>query len=183
MPKSLKKITKMRFGPVILNNTPLVALWILDRFDLLRELYSSVVIPHAVEAKFLAVDEDRRRAGLHAAPWIESVALTVPAYAHAFSGLDLGEAEVLALALETSARLVVVDERRGRAYARRLGLSVTGTLGILLAAKTKGCIPQVEPLIAELLANQFYLHASLVSRTLATAGEANPEDKDGTRAP
>jgi len=179
----LKKITKMRFGPVILNNTPLVALWILDRFDLLRDLYSSVVIPQAVEDEFLAVDADRRRAGLRAAPWIESAALTVPAYAHAFSGLDLGEAEVLALALETSARLVVMDERKGRAYARRLGLPITGTVGILLAAKRQGFVPHIGPMISELLVHQFYLHSSLVSQALVTAGEVNPEDKDGTRAP
>lgn len=179
----MKKITKIRSGPVILNNTPLVALWILERFDLLRDLYSSVVIPQAVEEEFLAVDVDRTRAGLRAAPWIESAALAVPAYAHAFSGLDLGESEVLALAVETSARLVVMDERKGRAYARRLGLPITGTFGILLAAKAQGFVPQVEPLISELLAHQFYLHGAFVSQVLATAGEANPEDKDSTRAP
>lgn len=34
----------MRAGPVIVNNTPLVALWTLARLDLLRELYGEVWI-------------------------------------------------------------------------------------------------------------------------------------------
>ena len=172
----------MRSGPVILNNTPLVALWLLNRFDLLRELYSSVLIPQAVKSEFLAIEEERRRSSLAAAYWIEPASLSKPEYAHAFSGLDQGEAEVLVLALETSARLVVMDERKGRAYARRLGLPVTGTLGVLLAAKTRGFVSQIAPLIAELLANQFYLHPSLVSQTLRTAGETDEEDPESRLA-
>ena len=39
--------------PVILNNTPLVALWTLGRLDILRDLYREVVIPQAVRDEFL----------------------------------------------------------------------------------------------------------------------------------
>jgi len=34
-------------GPVVLNNTPLVALWAVDRLDLLRDLFGEVLIPRA----------------------------------------------------------------------------------------------------------------------------------------
>jgi hypothetical protein len=37
-------------GPVVLNNTPLVALWTIGRLDLLRDLFGEVLIPQAVEA-------------------------------------------------------------------------------------------------------------------------------------
>jgi predicted nucleic acid-binding protein len=56
----------------------------------------------------------------------------------AYTGLDEGEASVLALAEELDASLVIVDERKGRRYAKRLGLAVTGTMGILLLAKEQG---------------------------------------------
>jgi predicted nucleic acid-binding protein len=42
-----------------------------------------------------------------------------------------GETEAIALALDLSA-LVVLDDKRARSYARRVGLRLTGTLGILL---------------------------------------------------
>jgi predicted nucleic acid-binding protein len=42
-------------GPVVLNNTPLVALWTIGRLDLLRDLFGEILIPQAVEAEFLAM--------------------------------------------------------------------------------------------------------------------------------
>ncbi|MFZ4661107.1 MAG: hypothetical protein ACOYNY_29105 [Caldilineaceae bacterium] len=63
-----------------------------------------------------------------------------------YIGLDQGEAEVLALAVEHNAQLVVIDERKGRRYAQRLGLALTGTLGILYKCKTKAVNPSRCPL-------------------------------------
>lgn len=37
--------SKPSAGPVILNNTPLVALWSIDHLTLLRDLYGEVLIP------------------------------------------------------------------------------------------------------------------------------------------
>lgn len=50
--------------------------------------------------------------------------------------LDAGEKAALALAAMLGADLVLMDDRGGVAVARRKGLAVTGTLGILdLAAR------------------------------------------------
>jgi predicted nucleic acid-binding protein len=129
--------------PVILNNTPLVALWALGRLDLLRDLFQVVVIPKAVEDEFLAADELARREALANAPWVKTVVLSYPRRAQAYAGLDRGEAEVLALAEESDARLVILDERKGRRYAERMGLPMTGTLGVLLLAKEAGLIESI----------------------------------------
>ncbi|MCP4396678.1 MAG: DUF3368 domain-containing protein [bacterium] len=105
------------------------------------------------------------------ADWIKSTPLNNPRQALVYVGLDRGETEVLALADELSARLIVMDERKGRRYAKRLGLPLTGTLGILLAAKDKGLIPAVSPLIHEFLENGLYLSPEIVSKVLEIAGE------------
>ena len=162
----------MPVGPVIVNNTPLVALWLLNRLDILQDLYEEVWIPEAVRAEFLATETTIRYTALMAANWIVSKPLQNPRRALAFTGLDQGEAEVLALAEEQRARLVIVDEKRGRRFAKRLGFAVTGTLGVLLLAKERGLIDAVAPEVASLLEAGLYLTPSLVSRTLELAREA-----------
>ncbi|MFP5288470.1 MAG: DUF3368 domain-containing protein, partial [Thermoanaerobaculia bacterium] len=88
----------MHDRPVVLNNTPLVALWSIGRLDLLRDLFGEVLIPQAVRNEFLATEENVRHKALAQAPWIRTVPLAQPRRVLAYTGLDQGEAEVLALA-------------------------------------------------------------------------------------
>ncbi|MBX3010755.1 MAG: DUF3368 domain-containing protein [Caldilineaceae bacterium] len=67
--------------------------------------------------------------------------------------------------------MVVIDERKGRRYAQRLGLALTGTLGLLLLAKQEGLIPIVAPLIEQLEQAGFHLTDELLQRVLALAQE------------
>jgi predicted nucleic acid-binding protein len=161
----------MRVGPVIVNNTPLVALWVLGRLDLLRELYDEVLIPQAVYEEFVATERAVRQAALENAPWIRPVSLANPQRARVYIGLDPGEAEVLALAEERAARLVIIDELKGRRYAQRLEMPLTGTLGLLLLAKERGLVATLAPLLVELQEAGLFLGAALVDRTLRLAGE------------
>lgn len=157
--------------PVIVNNTPLVALWTLECLSLLRDLYGAVWIPKAVEGEFLAAETPIRRQALNLAPWIQVVNVSNPRLPLSYIGLDQGEAEVLALAVEHTARLVIIDERKGRRYAQRLGLPLTGTLGVLLLAKEKGLIPAVKPLIDDLLKSGLHLSPDVIKRVLTQAHE------------
>jgi uncharacterized protein len=157
--------------PVIINNTPLVGLWSLERLDLLRALFGTVWLPTAVASEFLAAHDAARQRALAETDWLQTVSLSDPRHALTYTGLDRGEAEVLALAVEHNARLVIMDERQGRRYAHRLGLSLTGTLGVLLLAKEEGLITAVAPLIQQLLDQGLYFSPELVNRALTLAGE------------
>lgn len=156
--------------PVIVNNTPLVALWTLGRLDLLQALFGEVLIQAAVQSEFLATECLRREAALSSAPWIKTVTLAEPRRALAYIGLDAGEAEALALAEERGG-IVIMDERQGRRYAHRLRLSLTGTLGVLLLAKERRLLSTVAGAIAELQSAGLYLSPELVSEVLRLAGE------------
>ena len=158
-------------GPVIANNTPLVALWTLGRLGLLCDLYGEVWIPQAVYNEFLATERARRSSALQNAPGIVTVSVSNPQHVKVYVGLDQGEAEVLTLAEEYTARLVIVDERKGRRYAQRLGIPLTGTLGVLLLAKERGLLDLLAPLLADLQDAGLYLDAALVERMLVLAGE------------
>jgi predicted nucleic acid-binding protein len=159
-------------GPVIANNTPLVALWTLGHLDLLRDLYGEVWIPQAVYAEFTATERARRHSILREAPWIVIVPVSSPQHVKVYVGLDQGEAEVLTLAEEHNARLVILDELKGRRYAQRLDMALTGTLGVLLLAKERGLVGALAPLLDELLDAGLYLDSALMTRVLELAGEA-----------
>ena len=157
--------------PVIINNSPLVALWQLGHLALLRELYTKVLIPEEVEEEFLRKNRDIRKAALHDATWLEIVPLAMPLDDSDYQELDRGEAAVLALAEERDARLVIFDDLDARQHARHLRLNITGTLGVLVAAKQKGLIDVIEPLLMQLRDNGMYLADAIINDALQQAGE------------
>jgi len=67
------------------------------------------------------------------------------------SPLDRGESAAIALALVVRDDVLLMDERRGRAAARALGLTVGGLLGELLHARLQGWIPNLRNEIARVL--------------------------------
>jgi predicted nucleic acid-binding protein len=81
-----------------------------------------------------------------------------------------GEAETIALAHERASR-VLLDDRQARAAARRLGLRIIGTVGILILAKRQSMIPELGPVLDQLKANNFYMSDELRSEALRIVGE------------
>lgn len=86
--------------------------------------------------------------------------------------LDAGEASSIALAIEQEDALLIIDEYKGRHYAKAQGLKITGTLGVLAIAKEIGVIGSVKPLIDRIATTNFRLSPRLVSAFLKQMGEA-----------
>jgi hypothetical protein len=157
---------------VVSNTTPIIALSVIGRLTLLRELYAEVLIPPAVNSEIMA--GGARRAGaaeLRHASWIRTVPLQDPRRADLLVDLDRGEAEAIALAMELDADLLLIDERLARRYAVRAGLTITGSLGVLLKAKERGLVSEIHPLIQELRRNKIRLSEDVVQQALRLAGE------------
>lgn len=160
---------------VVADSGPLIYLSSVGQLDLLRKLHDRVLVPRDVVEEVV-----NRGAGLVGsvevaqAPWLEVLSLdrSDPVFSTLLTMLGSGEAAAIAMARREHADLVLIDERRGRAAAQRLGLRVQGTLGILLRAKRIGLIESVEPLIRRLLDADFWISADVIRRTLAAAGEA-----------
>lgn len=85
--------------------------------------------------------------------------------------LDTGEVEAILLAEQVTCRFLLIDDRKGRRIARQRGLPVVGVAGVLLAAKTRGLLPEVQWVLDELSAVGYRLSPALIERVLALAGE------------
>jgi len=157
--------------PVIANNTPLVALWAIGRLDILKSLFGEILIPPSVRDEFLATEKEARSKTLRDETWIRVVQIQNAKRTQAYVGLDTGESEVLVLAEEQNASLVLIDEQKARRFAERLGLPLSGTLGILLLAKEEKIISTVAPLIRKIQQAGLYFHNDLMERVLKLAGE------------
>lgn len=160
-------------GAVVADSTPIIALAGVGQLALLQRLFGEVLVPPAVSDELTR--GDRRPGGredLAAAPWVKAAELRDANHADVFSDLDRGEAEVIALAREIDARLVIIDDRLGRRHAARLGLALTGTFGVLIAAKKKGYLEEVAPLVDLLAENSIYSSPALRALVLERAGEA-----------
>ncbi|WP_446011464.1 DUF3368 domain-containing protein [Candidatus Electrothrix sp.] len=65
----------------------------------------------------------------------------------------------------------VLDDRHARKIAARLGVTMIGTVGILMKAKRHGNITAVKPLIEQLEKHNFYISEALKHEALRLAGE------------
>ena len=95
-------------------------------------------------------------------------------------GVDPGEASAIGYAREQTAAgrsvLLLIDDRCGRAEARRQGLNMLGTAAVLVLAKEHGLVTSCAPLIEQLRANGYYLSDNLVAAVLEQAGETDAAD-------
>jgi predicted nucleic acid-binding protein len=71
--------------------------------------------------------------------------------------IDLGESSAIALAMENTNALLIVDDRRARQFALGLGLEITGTLGVLIRAYNVGVIQDIDNLVSDLRKIDFRL--------------------------
>lgn len=64
--------------------------------------------------------------------------------------LGAGESAAIALAREVADQILLMDEHLGRAAAKRLGLRVTGLVGVLIAARECGALTDPQKVVADL---------------------------------
>jgi predicted nucleic acid-binding protein len=153
---------------VISDSSPLRYLVLIGHADLLPALYSEVVIPQLVADELQQPGTPlAMRAWMADRPfWLRVLSGVTQPKAVLLADLDAGEREALLLALELSADLVLMDDREGTEEARRLGLAVTGTLGILDRGAERGLI-DLAPAIARLRQTNFRISPVLLDRLLA----------------
>src|SRR4051812_35091269 len=113
---------------VVSDTSAISNLAIIHRLDLLQKRYREIRIPPAVASELDRLSHLKAAARISSARkegWImvESVGTQL---AHLPITLDEGEAAAIALASNIKADLLLMDEKKGRAAARHLGIPVSG---------------------------------------------------------
>jgi predicted nucleic acid-binding protein len=154
---------------VVADSSPIGYLIRIGEIELLSNLYEQVILPTAVLRELQAAD------GL---PAIRDWAQELPLWALVQSplrrlpelrpNLHLGESEAIALAEEMRAGLLLIDDRVGVRVALERGLTITGTLGILVEAAQVGLV-DIEQVLARLKETNFRATPALFERALELA--------------
>ena len=85
--------------------------------------------------------------------------------------IDKGESSAIALALETPDSTIILDDNKARKIAYQLGLTYTGTIGIIVKAKLQGLIPSVKPILAKIKQTDFRIGLEIELQALREANE------------
>ena len=156
------------------DTSPFIALNSIGRLGLLPQLFDTVIVPPAVadELKSVLLPDWVR---VLSVPVVSIPVVSIPEGAiprARGAGLGRGEIEAVNLALHLRPDRLLLDDGEGRREARRLGLRVTGVLGLLVAAKRSGLLPAIRPEVDTLRTSGFRISEGLYKELLASCGES-----------
>ena len=153
------------------NTTPFIALSAIDRLHLLPQLFERIhVVPHVVQ-------ECAAGGGIYVPPLATLSWGTVANVDESvepnplLTALDVGEKWTLHAAQHAGATRVLIDERIARNVAERMGLTVTGTLGILLKAREQSLIESFTGAAQAMRRAGIFYNDALIARLAPLVGE------------
>ena len=147
---------------VITDTSCFILLDKIEALDVLHALYSRIVTTVQIANEF----------GKPLPDWIEIKKVNDKDRLNRFAEkVDLGEASAIALAIELTSPLLIIDDLKGRNLASQLQLNYTGTLGLLISAKQKGIIAVLKPYFEKIKSTDFRITPALLQKLLEASGE------------
>lgn len=157
---------------VVCDTSPITNLAAVGRLELLKELFGLVLICESFRDELQADGGVYPGSNVASLDWIEVRAAANQMLVDQLrKTIHLGEAESFVVALECQADLVLLDDADGRSAAQQCGLTVMGTLGVLIRAKRTGFIQVVKPILDDLTAHGFFVRDSVAQQVLKIVGE------------
>ena len=157
---------------IVINTAPLISLVAaLGNLNIIQSLYNQVLVPFEVCQEIRAGGTSGFGvAEFETANWLQKCQTPLNVSPVLLNSLDLGEAAVIQLAINENIQTVCIDEAAGRRIARLSGLSITGSIGILLRAKKEGYPVCVQQVIDRMLDRGIRLSTSVITFALEQAG-------------
>lgn len=126
---------------VVTDSSPLCYLVLIDQTQLMQMMFNEILVPEAVVSELADAGAPSAVREWIARPpeWLK-VQKVVGESDPQLDGLHVGERDAILLAHRINADLVVIDERAARRIEKGQGLNVTGLIGILAEAATRGWV-------------------------------------------
>lgn len=157
---------------VVSDTTPIISLIKVGKISLLKELFTEVIIPEAVyrelitNTSFIEEAEIVKTSDFLKVVKVQNVQSLK--LLQQLSGLDAGESEAIILFDELKSNLLIMDERKGRKVAGQLGITLTGTVGILIQSYNENLLSadEVETCLQTLKNSNIRLSEKLLNQAL-----------------
>ncbi|HRH99292.1 MAG TPA: hypothetical protein PLB55_25340 [Prosthecobacter sp.] len=158
---------------IICDTSTLSALAETSLLHLLPQMFARVIITDSVhqECQHPGAPDAMRQWIAQAPEWLEVVADPVPLLLET-SSLGPGEASAITLAwTQRHQSVLILDERRGRAVAKALGLSIIGAMAIVADAARRGLV-DFEDALQRLQAADFRLSTLVIEEARARSQQS-----------
>lgn len=155
---------------IVSNTTPIISLASIGKLSVIEDLFKEIIIPEAVYSEIKAKESfgfkevDSKFIKVNRILGIKYRDLLL-------NQLDVGESETIILATEIKADVVIIDDNLAYKIAKNAGLNVIRTLSILLAAKNKGIISEIKPLLDEMISKGRWYSNRVYENFLTKIGE------------
>jgi predicted nucleic acid-binding protein len=147
---------------IISDTSCFITLSNIGELNLLRLLYEQIVTTFEIAQEF----------GENLPEWVEIITVADKAKQELLEmQVDKGEASAIALALESENSFLIIDDSKARKLAHNLNLNFTGTIGVVIAAKQKGIISSIKPILKKIKETNFHISIDLELQALIQAKE------------
>jgi predicted nucleic acid-binding protein len=134
----------------------------IGELEILNKLFGSIITTTVVASEF----------GQPLPSWIEIRQPSDNNYQSIIEvSVDKGEASAIALAIELDDCLLIIDDLKGRKFANEIGLTIIGTIGVIVDAKLAGIIPSIKPILTKIKSTNFRITEQLEALILKRSGE------------
>jgi predicted nucleic acid-binding protein len=158
---------------IVINTSPLlIIVAATNDLKILNNLYEEVIVPFEVSSEIKTGGKTNFGSSqFRAANWLCKKSNPMIISDGLRNSLDLGEAAVIQLALDKGIKIVCIDEIMGRRIARLNGLTVIGSVGILVRAKKEGYLSSIKDAILKMRNRGIWLSDRVIEVALREANE------------
>ena len=159
----------MKNGLVIADSGPIFSLALIDKLEILNELFDEIKIPTAVWNE-ITIDKSKSDY-LKLYNFFKDKIAQISGFNELAFVMDYGESESLILYKELQADFLLIDDKKARKIAETLNVNCIGIIGLISTARDKGIVAQLKPLFETFLKNKRYYSIEILNAVLAAHGE------------
>lgn len=159
----------MKNGLVIADAGPIFSLAVVNKLELLKELFDDIKIPRAVWEEITFHKNTIYHSKI--VEFFQERIVDIHGFNELTFIMDYGESEAVILYKELEAKFLLIDDKKARRIAENFGMNCIGTIGLLIISKERGLVSELRPIFLDFLRNKRFYSISLLNEILINTTE------------